>query len=63
MAPLDDFTGLFTQDEACVLVDLLKLGVAGRAGPNAKEALTSMLLCNHKTEYIVTCLMFLLLCF
>jgi hypothetical protein len=44
--PLDDFTGLFTQDEACVLVDLLKLGVAGRAGPNAKEAISSMLLCK-----------------
>ena len=42
----DDFLGLFTQEEACVLIDLLKLGVANRAGPNAKETVSSMLLCK-----------------
>lgn len=40
----DDFISLFTQEEACVLVDLLKIGVAGRAGPDAKQIIASMLL-------------------
>lgn len=43
---VDDFIGLFTQEEACVLVDLLKIGVAGRAGPDAKQIISSMLLGN-----------------
>ncbi|CAG7818352.1 unnamed protein product [Allacma fusca] len=52
--PLDDFTRLFTQDEACVLIDLLKLGVAGRAGANAKEAVSSMLLALSESQPVVT---------
>lgn len=43
-ASSNDFEGLFSQEEACVLVDLLKLGVANRAGPNAKDAIASILL-------------------
>jgi E3 ubiquitin-protein ligase HERC2 len=40
---MESFTDIFSQEEACVLVDLLKLGVANRAGPKAKEAIASML--------------------
>lgn len=36
--------GLFSGDDACALVDLLKLGVADRAGSNAKEGISTMLL-------------------
>ena len=52
---MDNFTGLFTQDEACVLVDLLKLGVSGRAGPFAKEAVSSMLLGKFDTNLHILC--------
>jgi hypothetical protein len=40
---LDDFTGLLGQDDACMLVDLLKLAVAARAGDTAKETVVSVL--------------------
>ncbi|RXG68740.1 E3 ubiquitin-protein ligase HERC2 [Armadillidium vulgare] len=40
---LDEFTRLLTEDDARVLVDLLKLAVAGRAGPNAVTAITKVL--------------------
>jgi len=49
--PVELFTDIFTTEEACVLVDLLKLGVANRAGLNAKEAISSMLL--GSIEYLV----------
>lgn len=41
---LDDFTMLLGQDDARVLVDLLKLAVAGRACPSAKETVSSVLI-------------------
>ncbi|XP_076028585.1 E3 ubiquitin-protein ligase HERC2 isoform X2 [Oratosquilla oratoria] len=40
---LDEFTRRLTDDDARVLVDLLKLAVAGRAGPEAKHAITKVL--------------------
>lgn len=40
---LDDFTRLLTEDDARVLVDLLKLAVAGRVGPSAVTAITKVL--------------------
>ena len=40
---LDDFTNKLTADDARVLVDLLKLAVAGRAGPKGQEALSHVL--------------------
>lgn len=40
---LDDFTTKLTVDDARVLVDLLKLAVAGRAGDKAREALATVL--------------------
>ncbi|XP_023713900.1 E3 ubiquitin-protein ligase HERC2 [Cryptotermes secundus] len=40
---LDDFTGLLDQDDACMLVDLLKLAVAARAGDVAKETIVTVL--------------------
>ncbi|XP_063244096.1 E3 ubiquitin-protein ligase HERC2 isoform X2 [Bacillus rossius redtenbacheri] len=41
---LDDFTSLLGQDDARMLVDLLKLAVAGRAVESAKETIVSVLL-------------------
>lgn len=41
---LDDFTRKLTEDDARVLVDLLKLAVAGRAGPGSSEAITKVLI-------------------
>ncbi|XP_071532835.1 E3 ubiquitin-protein ligase HERC2 isoform X2 [Panulirus ornatus] len=40
---LDDFTRRLSEDDARVLVDLLKLAVAGRAGPQATPAITKVL--------------------
>lgn len=40
---LDDFTRRLSEDDARVLVDLLKLAVAGRAGPRATPAITKVL--------------------
>ncbi|XP_042217246.1 E3 ubiquitin-protein ligase HERC2-like isoform X2 [Homarus americanus] len=40
---LDEFTRKLTEDDARVLVDLLKLAVAGRAGPRAAAAITKVL--------------------
>ena len=40
---LDDFSKKLTADDARVLVDLLKLVVAKRAGDNGKESLSCML--------------------
>ncbi|ODN06550.1 E3 ubiquitin-protein ligase HERC2 [Orchesella cincta] len=50
LSKVDDFVGLFTQEEACVLVDLLKIGVAGRAGHDAKQIISSMLLALSKAQ-------------
>ncbi|XP_042876756.1 E3 ubiquitin-protein ligase HERC2-like isoform X6 [Penaeus japonicus] len=41
---LDEFTRKLTEDDARVLVDLLKLAVAGRAGPQASPAITRVLI-------------------
>lgn len=43
---LDEFTALLTQDDVRVLVDLLKLAVAERAGPSAKEVVSNVLIGN-----------------
>jgi len=40
---LDDFTSLLCQDDARMLVDLLKLAVAGRAVDTAKETIVNVL--------------------
>lgn len=40
---LDDFTSLLSEEDARSLVDLLKLAVAGRAGPNAQDTISSVL--------------------
>ena len=40
---LDDFTSLLGQDDARMLVDLLKLAVAGRAVDTAKEIIVNVL--------------------
>ena len=46
---LDEFTRTLTADDARVLVDLLKLAVAGRAGGGGKEALSQVLTALSKT--------------
>jgi hypothetical protein len=51
---LDDFTGLLDQDDACMLVDLLKLAVAARAGDAAKETIVTVLVGNC-TKCVTTC--------
>ncbi|XP_075225182.1 E3 ubiquitin-protein ligase HERC2-like [Lycorma delicatula] len=43
VATLDDFTSLLGLNDARMMVDLLKLAVAGRAGDNAKETITNVL--------------------
>lgn len=43
MATLDDFTSLLGLNDARMMVDLLILAVAGRAGDNAKETITNVL--------------------
>lgn len=40
---LDDFTSLLGPNDARILVDLLKLAVAGRMGDGAKETLANVL--------------------
>lgn len=40
---LDEFTTTLSADDARVLVDLLKLAVAGRAGGKGQEALSYVL--------------------
>lgn len=42
-ANLDEFTSRLSADDARVLVDLLKLAVAGRAGVHGKKALSAVL--------------------
>lgn len=44
MPMLDDFACLLSQDDARVLVDFLKLAIAGRAGTNAKETISNVLI-------------------
>lgn len=51
---LDDFTCKLTADDARVLVDLLKLAVAGRSGPRAKETLAQLLVTLGKSSYPVS---------
>jgi hypothetical protein len=46
---LDDFTTQLSAEDARVLVDLLKLAVAMRAGPRGKEALSHVLTALGKT--------------
>ncbi|XP_014251481.1 E3 ubiquitin-protein ligase HERC2 isoform X1 [Cimex lectularius] len=46
----DDFTALLGLNEARLLVDLLKLAVVNRAGDNAKETLTSVLIGIAKNQ-------------
>ncbi|KAK2162853.1 hypothetical protein LSH36_90g02038 [Paralvinella palmiformis] len=45
---LDDFTNKLTADDARVLVDLLKLAVAGRAGAKGQQALSHVLIALAK---------------
>jgi len=40
---IDEFTSQLSADDARVLVDLLKLAVASRAGQRAKETLSRLL--------------------
>lgn len=46
----DDFTALLGLNEARMLVDLLKLAIVNRAGDNAKETLTSVLIGIAKNQ-------------
>ncbi|XP_064637694.1 E3 ubiquitin-protein ligase HERC2-like isoform X2 [Lineus longissimus] len=46
---LDDFTKMLTADDARVLVDLLKLAVAGRAGEVGRQAISNVLTALGKT--------------
>ncbi len=46
---LDEFTQTLTSDDARVLVDLLKLAVANRAGERGNEALSHVLSALGKT--------------
>jgi len=40
---IDEFTSQLSADDARVLVDLLKLAVASRAGPRARDTLSRLL--------------------
>lgn len=40
---LDDFTGKLQPDDARILVDLLKLAVAGRCGEHSQQAISDTL--------------------
>jgi hypothetical protein len=51
---LDDFTSLLCQDDARMLVDLLKLAVAGRAVDTAKETIVNVLVGTF-TQLFITC--------
>lgn len=51
LAPdIDEFTGLLDLNDAHSLVDLLKLGVAGRSGPHASETLADVLIALSNTS-------------
>jgi E3 ubiquitin-protein ligase HERC2 len=52
---LDDFTRVLSADDARVIVDLLKLAVANRAGPRAKEILSTLLVALSKASLPVRC--------
>lgn len=51
---LDDFTSLLCQDDARMLVDLLKLAVAGRAVDTAKETIVNVLV-GTCARLVITC--------
>lgn len=51
---LDDFTSLLCQDDARMLVDLLKLAVAGRAVDAAKETIVIVLV-GRCARLVITC--------
>jgi hypothetical protein len=51
---LDDFTSLLCQDDARMLVDLLKLAVAGRAVDTAKETIVNVLV-GTCAQFVITC--------
>ena len=47
---LDEFTGLLTVEDARLLVNLLKLAVAGRAGERGQETLAAVLLAMSRAK-------------
>ena len=51
---LDSFTSSLGREDARLLVEVLKLAVAGRAGENGKEALSSVLKAMAQTHSEVT---------
>ena len=58
---VDDFISLLDLNDARILVDLLKLAVAGRVGENAKETLTSVLKgSSHIFEIPILLLLFII---
>lgn len=58
-AGLDDFTRKLSADDCRVLVDLLKLSVANRAGCRAKEVLSTLLAALSKANAAVRRRLFL----
>ncbi|XP_039287848.1 E3 ubiquitin-protein ligase HERC2 [Nilaparvata lugens] len=54
---LDDFTSLLGLNDARVMVDLLKLAVAGRAGDKAKDTITGVLIGMAKEYNSVACML------
>ncbi|XP_043254504.1 probable E3 ubiquitin-protein ligase HERC2 isoform X2 [Colletes gigas] len=50
---LDDFTSTLTEDDARMLVDLLKLAVANRVCEGAKETISSVLVALAKTNHSI----------
>ncbi|XP_076233389.1 E3 ubiquitin-protein ligase HERC2 [Calliopsis andreniformis] len=50
---LDDFTSTLTEDDARMLVDLLKLAVANRVCKGAKETISSVLIALAKTNHSI----------
>ncbi|XP_053987984.1 E3 ubiquitin-protein ligase HERC2 isoform X2 [Hylaeus volcanicus] len=50
---LDDFTSTLTEDDARMLVDLLKLAVANRVCDGAKETISSVLIALAKTNHSI----------
>ncbi|XP_075228227.1 E3 ubiquitin-protein ligase HERC2 isoform X3 [Lycorma delicatula] len=57
VATLDDFTSLLGLNDARMMVDLLKLAVAGRAGDNAKETITNVLVGMAREYNSVACML------